>query len=56
MKMSSQPEGTPANGNEFVERRRSSLERFLKRTAQHPVLVIDPDFREFLEAGSTRND
>ncbi|CAG9766117.1 unnamed protein product [Ceutorhynchus assimilis] len=37
------------NGSEFVERRRAALERYLKRTAQHPVLIVDPDFREFLE-------
>lgn len=50
IKMSSQPEGgTAANGNEFIERRRSCLERYLRRTSQHPVLVLDPDFREFLE-------
>lgn len=35
--------------DEFIERRRSSLERFLNRTAAHPVLRADPDFREFLE-------
>lgn len=35
--------------DEFVERRRSALERFLIRISRHPVLVTDPDFREFLE-------
>ncbi|KAJ3647957.1 hypothetical protein Zmor_019799 [Zophobas morio] len=50
IKMSSQPEGSPSNGSDFVERRRASLERYLKRTSQHPVLVVDPDFREFLES------
>ncbi|KAJ8954118.1 hypothetical protein NQ314_007147 [Rhamnusium bicolor] len=50
IKISSQPEGNTTNGNDFVERRRASLERYLKRTAQHPVLVLDPDFREFLES------
>jgi sorting nexin-1/2 len=50
IKISSQSEGSPSNGNDFVERRRASLERYLKRTAQHPVLVLDPDFREFLES------
>ncbi|VEN38506.1 unnamed protein product [Callosobruchus maculatus] len=49
IKISGQNEGQPTNGNEFVERRRAALERYLKRTAQHPVLVLDPDFREFLE-------
>lgn len=39
-----------ANGNEFVEKRRASLERYIQRTAKHPVLVMDPDFREFLES------
>lgn len=48
--MSSQPDGGVGNGNDFVERRRSALERYLRRTADHPVLVLDPDFREFLES------
>lgn len=34
---------------DFIEKRRSSLERYLNRTATHPILRIDPDFREFLE-------
>lgn len=34
---------------DFVERRRAALERFLIRTASHPVLANDPDFIEFLE-------
>jgi len=34
---------------EFIERRRAALERFLNRTAAHPVLRMDPDFRDFLE-------
>ncbi|KAL3287911.1 hypothetical protein HHI36_002368 [Cryptolaemus montrouzieri] len=50
IKMSNQHENGGGNGNEFVERRRASLERYLNRTAQHPVLVVDPDFREFLES------
>jgi len=33
----------------FVEKRRAALERYLNRTAQHPSLRVDPDFREFLE-------
>lgn len=50
--MSSHPEGNVTNGsNEFVERRRAALERYIRRTSQHPVLVMDPDFREFLESG-----
>ncbi|CAH0550508.1 unnamed protein product [Brassicogethes aeneus] len=49
IKMSSQ-ETNGTNGSDFVERRRAALERYLKRTAQHPVLVVDPDFREFLES------
>jgi len=35
--------------DEFVERRRAALERFMNRTAAHPILRTDPDFREFLE-------
>lgn len=37
---------------EFVERRRAALERYLNRTAIHPIFQVDPDFREFLECGS----
>ncbi|KAJ2948310.1 hypothetical protein O0L34_g7546 [Tuta absoluta] len=58
LKMSSTPSTESANGNttpssvqsQFVERRRAALERFLNRVAQHPVLCIDPDFRQFLES------
>ncbi|KAH0945191.1 hypothetical protein HN011_006424 [Eciton burchellii] len=39
-----------SSSTEFIERRRAALERYLNRTAAHPVLSIDPDFREFLEA------
>lgn len=57
--MTSTPSTESANGtstsagvqSQFVERRRAALERFLNRVAQHPVLCIDPDFREFLESG-----
>ncbi|UYV77859.1 SNX2 [Cordylochernes scorpioides] len=34
---------------DFIEKRRAALERFLMRTAAHPVLRTDQDFREFLE-------
>ncbi|CAG0895868.1 unnamed protein product [Cyprideis torosa] len=34
--------------DEFLEKRRASLERYLNRTAAHPVLRQDPDFRDFL--------
>lgn len=50
IKMSNQNEAGAQNGIEFVERRRATLERFLNRTAQHPILLVDPDFREFLES------
>lgn len=50
IKMSSQ-DGHTNNGKDFVERRRAALERYLKRTAQHPVLLLDTDFKEFLESG-----
>ncbi|XP_030764057.1 sorting nexin-2 isoform X1 [Sitophilus oryzae] len=49
IKMGSSTEGNQNNGSDFVERRKASLERYLRRTAQHPVLIMDPDFREFLE-------
>ncbi|XP_038211247.1 sorting nexin-2 [Zerene cesonia] len=60
LKMTSTPSTESANGttgsnslqSQFVERRRAALERFLNRVAQHPVLCIDPDFREFLESES----
>ncbi|KAL0820263.1 hypothetical protein ABMA28_006182 [Loxostege sticticalis] len=57
LKMTSTPSTESANGSnsgnvqsQFVERRRAALERFLNRVGQHPVLCIDPDFREFLES------
>ena len=37
---------------EFVERRRAALERYLNRTATHPIFQVDPDFRDFLECGN----
>jgi sorting nexin-1/2 len=37
------------SSDEFIEKRRASLERYLNRTAAHHVLRTDPDFREFLE-------
>jgi len=40
---------TPMQQDEFVEKRRAALERFLNRTASHASLRTDPDFREFLE-------
>ena len=39
---------------EFVERRRAALERYLNRTAIHPIFQVDPDFRDFLESGNER--
>ncbi|PVD19917.1 hypothetical protein C0Q70_20411 [Pomacea canaliculata] len=45
IKMSKEESGSA----DFVERRRAALERYLNRTAAHPVLLDDPDFREFLE-------
>lgn len=48
IKMSKDSE--PGNSAEFVEKRRASLERFLNRTAAHPVLRLDNDFREFIES------
>jgi len=49
IKMSNQAE--QGSSAEFVEKRRASLERYLNRTAAHPILGVDPDFREFIEAG-----
>ncbi|XP_020283860.1 sorting nexin-2 [Pseudomyrmex gracilis] len=52
MKMSGDKNQEQNSGStsDFIERRRAALERYLNRTATHPVLSIDPDFREFLEA------
>merc|ERR1711892_1639825 len=41
-------EDETSNQSEFVEKRRASLERYLNRTASHPSLRVEPDFREFL--------
>lgn len=45
----SKDSGEAVSQDEFVERRRAALERFLNRTAGHSSLRTDPDFREFLE-------
>ncbi|XP_043981398.1 sorting nexin-1a [Gambusia affinis] len=34
---------------DFLERRRGALERYLQRVVSHPMLLQDPDVREFLE-------
>ena len=39
---------------EFIGKRRAALERFLNRTAAHPLLYKDSDFREFLEKDDVR--
>ncbi|KAL4228170.1 sorting nexin-2 [Mactra antiquata] len=38
-----------STSSDFLERRRAALERYLNRTASHPILRLDPDFRDFLE-------
>ena len=50
--MSNSQADQSSSSTEFLEKRRASLERYLRRTAAHPILKIDPDFREFLESGS----
>lgn len=40
---------------EWIENRRAALERFLNRTAQHPVLRSDLDFINFLESDEVNN-
>ncbi|XP_013776606.1 sorting nexin-2-like isoform X2 [Limulus polyphemus] len=40
------------SSSDFIEKRRAALERYLNRTSGHPVLRMDPDFREFLELES----
>lgn len=49
--MSSTQAEQNSSSTEFVEKRRASLERYLRRTAAHPILKVDPDFRDFLETG-----
>ena len=34
---------------DFIKRRKASLERYLNRVAQHPVLRKDEELRDFLE-------
>ncbi|KAL0278111.1 UNVERIFIED_CONTAM: hypothetical protein PYX00_000021 [Menopon gallinae] len=43
-------QGEHGVASEFIEKRRAALERFMARTAAHPILSADPDFREFLES------
>ncbi|XP_049284922.1 sorting nexin-2 isoform X1 [Anopheles funestus] len=52
VKMGSQPQSDPGTGVnlEWIENRRASLERFLNRVAQHPILCQDTDFVNFLES------
>ncbi|OCT87049.1 hypothetical protein XELAEV_18020742mg [Xenopus laevis] len=38
-----------SSSTEFLERRRTALERYLQRIVSHPTLIQDPDVREFLE-------
>ncbi|XP_048099811.1 sorting nexin-2 isoform X1 [Alosa alosa] len=38
-----------SSSTEFVEKRRSALERYLMRTVKHPILLKDPDVQQFLE-------
>lgn len=49
VKMSGKEKDEVATNNDFLEHRRAALERYLNRTAQHPVLRDDPDFVTFLE-------
>jgi sorting nexin-1/2 len=59
IKISGQSENSATGGGhnsnqagDFVEKRRNTLQRFLNRIAVHPMLRIDPDFRDFLEIDS----
>ncbi|KAM4616555.1 sorting nexin-2 isoform 1-T2 [Polymixia lowei] len=42
--------GKEDQSNEFVEKRRAALERYLMRTVKHPILLKDPDVLQFLES------
>uniref|UniRef100_A0A182KBQ1 PX domain-containing protein n=1 Tax=Anopheles christyi TaxID=43041 RepID=A0A182KBQ1_9DIPT len=52
VRMGSQPQAEAGTGVnlEWIENRRASLERFLNRVAQHPILCQDTDFVNFLES------
>jgi sorting nexin-1/2 len=52
VKMGSQQPVESGNGVnlEWIENRRCALERYLTRTAQHPILCQDPYFINFLES------
>uniref|UniRef100_A0A182WW28 PX domain-containing protein n=1 Tax=Anopheles quadriannulatus TaxID=34691 RepID=A0A182WW28_ANOQN len=52
VRMGSQPQAEAGAGVnlEWIENRRASLERFLNRVAQHPILCQDTDFVNFLES------
>uniref|UniRef100_A0AAY4D2Y0 Sorting nexin-2 n=1 Tax=Denticeps clupeoides TaxID=299321 RepID=A0AAY4D2Y0_9TELE len=39
-----------SSSTEFVEKRRSALERYLMRTVKHPVMLKDPNVLQFLES------
>lgn len=57
LKISGQSDNTASGhsttqAGDFVEKRRHVLERFLNRVGVHPILRIDPDFRDFLEIES----
>lgn len=49
VKMSQNEQMSPQT-DERIERRRASLERYLQRIATHPILGVDPDFKEFMES------
>lgn len=42
--------------SEFVEQRRSALEKCLRRIAAHPVLSRSPDFKLFIEASDLEGE
>lgn len=50
-----QPESGNGLSMEWVENRRAALERFLQRTAQHPILSADPVFLNFLQSDEVYN-
>lgn len=50
VKMSGKEKDEMSQNNDFLEHRRAALERYLNRTAQHPLLRQDPDFMTFLES------
>ena len=49
-KFSKEEQAKGGASQDFIERRRAALERYLNRTATHPVLRKDDIFVDFLQS------